>query len=630
MFDTKTLTDSSKEQAQNIAVTAKFVGLMGYGKPLQNGAVTFGAQYDSIVANATKAGFRKEAIIPAPLLVIESALEGKVGIDGSRSFNAILDSINFGFTAHQNRNGGDNPHAALVATSLINAAQHYAGLTGKETDGIFDSASNVNSAAKDYFLDSVSSAQSAHTAEVPTLAMVTIATTLANALPIVAYLPNPKGSQTVPLLYVRQIAANNYGQTRKSEFLDGASAAKQYFDSVHRFEMETADNKSFSIKAYRCVQAGTMKPDDTSGRLPLVIGASLITIAGIPLANDEQSYRTSGATTGEMSLYALNSEGITVDGEVYKFTAGKINLETDTITFTLDKALPADIKVVAHVVANYEAKDENNKSILTTPSVDAKLEYDAVTAYGIRAIYTATIDALTQMQNELGVDMRAAFIAVVISKLMLEQNVRLLQTARDRAIGEGSVRGVDLLRGSSMTQAFNRTAEIAGELIPAVEETKRRIISKSNHTPSGFDIYVTGSLGTLARTLADDTNFIPSGLTLGAPNSITRLGSRGTDNYYYIPEEAEVLDFGEMDLSGTAVQYSEMLIIARNDVAAKSVFVGHIAVPVVTNDVRSHEFEQGVTFYTRQAAQMNRNKRFGGQVAVLKIMNLPASLTQEV
>lgn len=630
MFDPKQLTEHSKAQSRAIAVAAKFLGMMGYGKPPAAGKVSFGAQYDSIVANAKQAKTRLDAIIPQPILDLEKVLMGKKGPNGERSFDLILDSIQTGCEAHRNRNGGDMPSAAVLAVALTNAAQQYTGLTLKDTDGIFDSATDQNHSFKEYMLDSVSSENSAYTAEVPTLAMVTIATTLANAMPLVAYLPNPKGSQTVPLLYVRQIAKMNLGQTRKDDFLDGINAAKQYFNSVHRLEMETADNKTFTVEARRCVLPGTNKPDPAAGVLPMVAGASLITIDGIPIAQDEQNHRSSGSTSGSLPIYPIDQEGVTLNNVTYKSEGGSVNLDAYTVTITFDKALPAGTKVMAHVVANYEAKDGANTPILVSPSIDAKLEYDSVSAHGFRAHYVASIDALTQMQNELGVDQRAAFVATVISKLMLEQNIDLLQQARNKAHGLGIVRGLDIMRGSSMTQAFNRTADIAAELIPAIEEMKRRIIAKTTHAPDGFDIFVTGAMGTMARTLADDTNFIPSGLTLGAPNNIARIGSRTTDNYHYLPEEAGVLEFGEDVVNGQNVHFSEILIVARNGVPAKSQFVGHIPVPVVTEDVRATMFENGVTFYTRQVAQMNRNKRYGSQVGVLKVFNLPASLTQEV
>lgn len=558
MFSKEQLAAASKQQAQDIAVTAKFMSLMGFGVPPKSGTVSFSGQYDSLVANAAENKRNIAGFIPNALLQLAASVQDK------SNFSLLLDSINTGITAYRNRHGGDMPNAALVAMALGNAASLYE-LDSTKTGGLYDSA-NVNSASvKEFFLDSVSSHASAHTAEVPTLAMVTIATTIANALPLISFLPNPKGSQTVPMVYVRQVAAQSYGQTKKGDFLDGAKAAAQYFDAVHRLEMTSADQITWTIKAYRCVNEGTMTPDTASGRLPLVAGATSINIGGLAFAIDQQDHITSGKTTGTLNIYAYDRDGITLDGVVYKLVSGTVNLDTDTVTIVLDKALAADIKVIANVVANYEAKDANNNKILTAPSVDAQLDYAAVTAYGIRAQYTASIDAITQMQNELGVDMRAAFVAVVIAKLMFEQSCRLLSDAKARAVGSGLIRELDLTRGSDMTAAFNNTSSIAAEIVPAVEETKRRICEDTAHMPSGFDIYVTGSLSTLMRSLADDTNFVPSGLTLGTPNNMVRLGSRGSDNYYYIPHTAGVLDEGEVtiDVGGTptAVQFAEALAL---------------------------------------------------------------------
>lgn len=615
MFSKEQLAEISKQQSQDVALTAKFLQSMGYGTATNPG-VTYGAQYDSIRAQAAEQNIAKSAFMPAALITLENALEGKTLPNGDgKAFNAILDSIGFACTAYRNRHGGDMPSPNLVASAIGEAALLYEGLDNSKTQGMYDS---------------VSANASSHMAEVPSLAMVTIAVTIANASPIVAYLPNPKGTQTVPLVYVRHVAKTTFGQMSKNDFLDGAKAGAQYFDAVHRFKMASADQTTFTIKAHRSVLEGTLDPDTNVGVLPLVAGATLIHVSGIPVGHDETKHAQAGATTGEIPVTGINFNGFELEDELYKVVSGTVDLATSTITVTFDKALPAETRVIAHAVANYEARDNNNNYILTAPSVDTALDYTSVTARGIRAIYTATIDALTQMQNELGLDMRAAFVATVIAKLMLEQNVRLLSDAKERAVGQGVVRAVDLTRGSDMTAAFNKTADIAAELLPAIDEIKRRIIAKSSHSPSGFDVYVTGSLSTLVKTLADDTNFIPTGLTLGAPNNIVRIGSRGTDNYYYVPETLSVLDEGEQTVGQTQVSFGEILVVARNAEAAKSVFVGHIAVPVVTDEVKATVFEKGVEFYTRQASEMNKNSRFGGQVGLLRVLNVPKSLTTEV
>lgn len=627
MFDQETLAKEVKQQSQQIAVTSKFMTMLGLGTAVKAGAAGLGAQYDSIVADAATNNVPKVAIIPQALI----DLEEKVGKGG---MHRILDSINTGVIAYRNLHGGAMPSAALVASALSAGSLIHSGLDKAKTGGLFDSASHAYGGSEvQAFYDSVSKAGHTHTAEVPSLAMVTIATTIANAMPVVAYLPNTKGTNSVPLVYVRQVAATTYGQTTKDEFLDGLNAAAQYFDSVHRFEMETdADRKVFTLTTKRAVDKD-LKPTG-AGRLPFVLGATAIVVGGQYVANDEQSNQSGGKTSGQFNLYPADIDGFDIGGTPVKVASGSVNLTTDEITITFDTAIPAGVSVKAEVVANFEAKDANGDYILQAPSVDTRNEYSVVNAYPIRAIYTATIDAITQMQNELGVDVRAAFIAVVIGKLMLEQTCRLLRGARDLAEGLGQAREVDLSRGSDLTAAFNKTSDIAAEIIPAVEDMKRRISERTQHNPSGYDIYVTGSLSTVVRTLADDTNFIPTGLTLGTPNSMVRIGSRGTDNYYYIPSPAGVLAEGTLKLSVGAnkieVSHGEMLLIGRNESAPKAVFVGHIAVPAITEDVRAKTFEQGVTIYSRQAAQLNRNKRFGGQVGLLRIINLPKSMTTEL
>jgi hypothetical protein len=69
-----------------------------------------------------------------------------------------------------------------------------------------------------------------------------------------------------------------------------------------------------------------------------------------------------------------------------------------------------------------------------------------------------------------------------------------------------------------------------------------------------------------------------------------------------------------------------MLVIARNSEAAKSIFVGHTAVPIVSLAVTKEAFEKGVGIYGRNAAEQNPNPRFADQCEVVNIINLPESL----
>lgn len=615
MFNNEQLRDHAQNTSTTLATVGKFLAAMQYqnGRPANSVS-----QYDSIVAQCAQNNINVNALIPKSLTGLIDLFK-----ENPASKNQLLDSVAKGIELYRNAHGGNMPTAAAVAAALDAGHIIYDGLTPSNTDGLFDSANarTVNNETRSFY-DSVSSGSSSHIADVPALAMVTITMMIASSSPLVAYLPNPMGTNTLPLVYVRQIAGRDYGQTRQGEFLDGIKAAAQYFDSVHKFRMETVDNQIFTLTTKRVVDAD-LNPVGND-RLPIIVGASRIYLNGVHIGNDAG---VRGKTQDITNFFPVDHAAVKINGESYKLKSGTHTASNDSITVEFDKALPADAEVTIQVVADYQRKDSNGSVILQAPNADIDLDYAEVHAYPVRAVYHATIEALTQMQNELGVDMRSAFVAIVIAKLMLEQNVRLLKEIAGRAKGLGFKRKCDLTRGSEMTQAFNSTTMIGAEIFPAVEDCKRRIIERTGHKPDGFDIYCTGSLSTLMKVLANDTNFVPSSLTFGLPTEITRIGSKGQDNYYYVPEGAGIVVEGEVTINNETSQFGELLVIGRNAVPAKSVFVGHTAVPVITKDVTSEDFVQGVWYMSRSAAQVNEIARYADQVEILHVMNLPAALT---
>lgn len=614
MFNQDDLQKRSQYVARTLQATSNFVNQMKYkdGKPLN--AVQI---YDSIVQQCVENKVNVASMVPDSLTGLMQIFK-----DSPNAKGQLLDSINKGIELYRSKHGGDMPKADAIAMALDAGHLLYDGLSSSKTDGLYDSANakNVSEETKSFY-DSVNSTSSGHIADVPALAMVTITMMIASASPLVAYLPNPMGTNSLPLLYVRHVAAMDYGQTRKNDFLDGVKASAQYFDSVHTFKCEITGSEA-TVTSKRLVDEDG-KPVGTL-RLPMVVGGCRAYLNGVYVGNDQYAI---GAKPTVSSFTALNGVSVLIEDVEYKLVSGTHNTDTDEIKLVFDKDLPAGAEVKVQVIADYERQDGENKDIIPAPNADARLNYAAVHAYSIRAIYRASMEALTQMQNELGVDMRSAFIAIVIAKVMLEQNTRLLKEIFARAKGKKFERQCDLTRGSDMTQAFNGTAMIGAEIFPALEDSKRRIISQTGHKPDGFDVYCTGSLATLMKCLADDTHFVPSGLTFGIPCEIVRLGSKGSDNFYYVPEESNIVKQGEVDINGEKVQFGEMGIVGRNNVAAKSVFVGHTAVPVITRDTASKDFNTGVWFMTRQAAQVNDIGRYADQVQVLTVLNLPASLT---
>lgn len=623
MFDKKELAKASELQQKEITATRAFMDAMKFGEGNKLHS-DLAAQFDSIIADLDKRQAVHTSAIPPSLLKLKEVLKPD-------SFTYILDGINRGVNMYRNQHGGDYPSAGLVASAIAQAAYVHTEAKKSETGNLLDTASAFGQNAQKFFLDSVIAEAHSHIAEVPSLAMVIITTTIATALPVISYLPNPNGTQTVPLVYVRQVANMDRGQTSQNDYLDGINAAAQYFDNVHTFKMTPdAERKVWTVTARQKVNGASLVPDANSPVLPILAGATSIDVGGVHIAEDLATHANSSNKNQTIALQPVVTNfkiGATTD---INMLSGSSVTNTGVITVTFDKAIPADVDVFANVIGDYEARDNNGETILKAPGSDIDLDYARLSAYPIRALYKVTVEALSQMQNELGVDHRAAFIAIVTSKLMLEQSVRLLRSAVKRAKGTGQLRRVDIQRGSDQTVAFNNTSSIAAELIPAIEDVKRRIIAKTQAQPTGFDIYVTGSLSILVKSLADDTNFIPTATPVGLPNALLRLGSRGSDNYYFIPEEAKVLSEVPVEIGGKEVLRSESLVIPRHDQAAKSQFIGHIAQPIATADYQAEEFVKGVQVYGRQAAQMNNNERFGYQTWLIYVDNLPKTLSEAV
>lgn len=629
----KELSEISNRETKAAGV---FIAAMGFDEAkvgrYNHGELT--AMFDGIITNATEANLPLSAVIPPSLIALKENLDPS-------ALPYLLDSIQCGIAQYRGVHGGDMPSASLVASAISQADFIHHHANAANTDGMFDSVADAlgvnaqatlkemmrtaNFAKDEGMLDGVNHGQHAAIADVPSLAMVIITTTIAAALPVVQYLPNPRGTQTVPLVYVRQSANMDYGKTNKNAVVDGVEAATQYFDNVHRIKFTSTDNITWTATVKRRSDKTTLLGVGDA-LLPILYGLTDYSINGQLFAEDGATQTTASALSGvqQISPTVRDFKVGTVTG--VNLTSGTVNVETSVVTLVFNKAIPADSRIIGNFIGNFEATDASGNDQLVPPSTNINITYEAISAGPIRSKLAVTLEALSQMQNELGLDPRAAFVAVFTAKLMLEQNIRLLTEAYERALGSSKILVVDLSRGTDMTQAFNNTSAYASEVLPAIEEAKRNIIADVQAQPVGFDIYVTGKMSTLVKTLADDTNFIPTAVPHGLPNQLIRLGSRGSDHFYYIPPTASVLSEKEVTINNKAVMESDTLIVPRHDQAAKSPFIGHIAVPITTQDLTSEAFKKGVTVFGRMACKLNPNERFGNQVWVLKVRNLPASV----
>ncbi|MCK4087711.1 hypothetical protein HCY58_11705 [Acinetobacter radioresistens] len=587
--------DQHSLQTAEIQATANFLKSF---EARRNEGVQVIQAYDSVHATAEVNQSLPEAI-PASLVAMFDSV-----VPENREY--LLSAIETGIKGYKDRHDGEAPRADMVAAALSSGLQAI--------KAEFDSAGAIGT--------QLSAGGHEALAVIPTQAIVTISTQIANALPIVAYLPNPTGSNALPLVYARTVANTTWGETKANDFIDGPAATCQYFDSQFEFQatQDDANPRIYTLKPTIAYKDNISHlPDPNQPVLPFIGGRVRVMVNGVEVGHDATTDHAK--FSGLSTIIGLNDHGLVLDGVKVKLQSGEADLDKGEITVTFAEELPAGTEVSVNLIADFERK--NGKApVLDAPGVDMVLKARSLHAYSIRALYRATDDAISQAQNELGLDPRGAFTAIVASKQLLESNIRLLRRGKRRAKGFKRVLVADLGRGVTDAAAFNNTSDLARELTVTISAAKLDINKLLDVVPSGHDIYIGDTMAVLFDQLADDTHYKKAGVSVGAPNQITRIGSfPGGTNVYHVPTSANLLD--EHD------DAAEIMVIGRSTIPVRNAFTGFVARPLTIRESNTVDFEQGVTAQTRVAAELNPLERFADQIVVIEVVNLPASLIKK-
>lgn len=595
-----------RQVASEVATTAEF--LKRYQDARKNGDEV--AAFDSAVH--TNGGEKNPNSYPPALQAIFDS-----AVCGSPEGKAlILGGIEKGCSVYRERNGGENPSASLVAAGIAAGA---AMLNRDSTEGkaFFDSMQRTTGISLDQY-DSMSYGHHEALSVVPALVMVTISQRIASGIPTIAYLPNPSGTNELPLLYGRPTASKDWGAFAAGDYLDGDKASSQYFSNHWQFAMTPGSGPTalvYTVTPYTVyADAEALTPDTGSDVAPFLGGRVRILVDGVEVAHDR--YKSHPTKTGTSDL--ISKGDVVIGSATVKVNTGTANLTSGLISATFDAALPVGAVVTAEVIFDYERKGSDGRPVLTPPGVDIALEGESLYATPMRALVTATIDAITQMRNELGIDARAAAMGIVQGKFYLEETVRLLKAAKQRAIGTDATAQFDGSRGvsGSMAAAYNTSAELMSEVQIALTKCKQTIAMRSNSSPAGFDVFVGDNGAILFNRLADTAGYSAVVGFSFASDTISRIGqfADGT-NVYHVPSNA-----GLLTETSTAGQF---LVVARHSDPAKACIVGHVAVPPMMVEYNADPFEQGAGVYSRSAGELNPIARFADQSAVIEAINLP-------
>ncbi|WP_410472119.1 hypothetical protein ACGTJS_11100 [Faucicola mancuniensis] len=522
---------------------------------------------------------------------------------------AIFDGIEQGIAIYKKRNGGAEPSANVIYDALITAVntctEHS---TDQKIKAQFDSLSFEHHEALSV---------------VPAQIMVTILTNIANSLPMVAKLPNPIGSNEVPLIYGRTVANMRMGATEKGDYIDGVKAGHPYLENRHTLIMEKA-GADFSTpihvgytKQVNADHTIGFVADTTTPKAPFLGGRVVITVKGVPVANDH--YKSHPTQTGVSKLQPIGDKAITVDGKEYLVTTGSADLDNHTVSVTFDtsKTEPEQNEVHVQVIFDYERKKPNSKEyVLTPPGMDMEFNMASVYASPMRTESTATIDAITQMRNELNLDWRVAVLAATQQKYYLEQNARLLreqvmsclQQANHTVVFDAQKAGVQYTNFGDGFTAIKAS----------INNAKVALSEMVNFPIAGVDIFV-GKKGAGVFMSMTTTEYTPTGVSYGDNTSIYQIGTM-TDGtrIYYVPDSLAWLDETGATTTATA------LLLPRPTTPTRSPFVGTTAVAPMTLTANYDAFAEHTAIYSRMGADRNPHPDFGNQAMLIQMLNLPS------
>lgn len=526
--------------------------------------------------------------------------------------NAIFDSIdepfhgkvdqavNWGIRSYQERNGGSLPHASVIASALsagLTIAQDVKG--NKEVAG-FDDVSNLN-----YEQASI----------VPALTVVTIANVIANALPMVAMLPNVNNSVRIPVVSVRLSTDKDFGAMLKGEFIDGDKAGLPYAEGRFKFALTSTDQKTYNITAYTQYADYTKRTPNTDSTLLPFLGANVsIRINGKEVGHT-RSDRGASVMSGIITAQPHQKKAV-IKGTEYRLVSSSIDLDKSTISATFDKALPTDAVVEVALVADFDKKDAKGKDYLIDPvGVSFVPDYDDIQAVPSTQQIHLNFNVQSQLANELGFGFMATALASIQGKMFLEQNIRLLGECKDRALYNERVSTFDITRGvaGGLTASYNTTTDLMGEFAKFLNKAKLKIRQASGGSTVRFDAFV-GDNGLVFFNQMSRDKFTPTGL-IASYGEIVRIGtlSDGTD-VYHSPTNQGLIVEGDTT--------TEVLVTGRGSEPVRNPIVGSMVIPPTIRTAGKDTREALLGVHTEMASELNPLDRYADQNAVIKIIGL--------
>jgi hypothetical protein len=545
------------------AEVGHFVDSLKEGASAKSGGATF----DSAAANQFMTGAvnRNTVNIPATL---QAVLDECNDQERGQITQAILDGIRV----------YEEQHGAAVPADVAELAFHKAYAT---TDAARRKYGSV--------LDSADSEHHDQGSLQTNRAVISILTTFAEAIPFANYLPVDIGSNEARLAIVSHNAGSAFGAYRQNDLLDGTHSGGSYVSSSRAHTVTANDSGALTGKLTVAQADSDTCAQDAPG-VKLLRGRSVVFVNGVLAAKEPVD--SSGVGNSPVN------GSITLAGTTYVI-GGAIDTDTGVFALSTTPALPGTIPVTVEGFIDFERDAGVTPSIIT-----------AVTMYSLyanpwRVITRQSIDARTQMGNELNLDPYSESIIAIQNQFANERHFNVLAKARRLAANNQAsydfawAERSKLMNRARIWQDFSATLGAASQ---------QMAVDTLNHGIT--HLYVGKDIAAQWMGLSSDL-FEPSGLS--ARPGIFRIGQLfGQYDVYYTPREVFETDTG-----------GQILAVGRaTDAARNPIVLGDAVPPTVKPLLAGDDLREGAGFYARNFTTVNPHGPSSLGCALINVINL--------
>ena len=315
---------------------------------------------------------------------------GKVtGNDESR----ILDSVALGIKQYE-REHGTAPTADVVEAALQQGA---VALLGVDSQG--------------HILDSATSSHHDQGSLQPNRAVVAILSAIAEAIPFASYLPVDIGSNQAKLAILSHVAGNTYGDYAAGAIMDGVSVGDNYTSSSRFVKIDHSGAAPYNSKftdRNLALDPGFCDPAATG--VPVLRGRTIVYVNGKIAATDTLNGSAANSPISGSTKIASTDYAIT----------GFVTVANGTLQVTATPDFPVGAEVVVQSFVDYEVSPGLIPGVNVVASV-----YDLY-ANPWRVMTGISIDAQSQIRNELGIDANSEALMAIRSQMAMERHYQSL------------------------------------------------------------------------------------------------------------------------------------------------------------------------------------------------------------